>query len=123
MSGVVGMISLLDEPVIGKIKNDEEMQWAYDIIASIILTSIQIFKFIGLCCCGKYVSFGVNFIWIGIELIIVLILGISEWKVSSAITAPMVSLSFSFIVISSQLTWKHLDLIAHHLTEKEFHAR
>ena len=113
----------MDEPVIGKIKNDEEMQWAYDIIASIILTSIQIFKFIGLCCCGKYISFGVNFIWIGIELIIVLILGISEWKVSSAITAPMVSLSFSFIVISSQLTWKHLDLIAHHLTEKEFHAR
>ena len=117
------MISLLDEPVIGKIKRDEDMAWTYDVIASIILTSIQIFKFVALCCCSKYISFGANFIWIAVELVLCVILGVSEWKVSSSITAPMVSLSLSFLVISSQLTWKHIDLIAHHLTEKEFHAR
>ena len=39
-SGAIGMISLLDEPVIAKLKKDEEMKWKYDIIASIILTSI-----------------------------------------------------------------------------------
>ena len=40
VSGAIGMISLLDEPVIAKLKKDEEMKWKYDIIASIILTSI-----------------------------------------------------------------------------------
>ena len=92
-------------------------------IVSIILSAIQIIKFIGLCCCHNCISFGTNLIWIAVELVIVIILGISEWKIATAITAPMVSIGLSFVVISNQLLMKHLDLMAHHLTEKEFHAR
>ena len=60
-------------------------------------------------------------------------LGISIWvfnfktqdeaAVGSAIGPPMMSIGFSYIVISTPLLRLHLDLMSHHVTEKEFNAR
>ena len=104
-------------------EDGEEITVDYHLIVSIALVVIQVFKFIGLCCCTSCIPFGVNFIWIGIELIIVIGLGISTLEVATAITAPFVSISLSYIVISTALLKLHLDLMAHHLTEKEYDAR
>ena len=58
-----------------------------------------------------------------VELVIALALGISELELRSAISAPLLSLGFSFFLLTWPLFRKHLDFIMHHLTEKEFHAR
>ena len=117
------MITLLSKPVFKKAEEEEEVEFNYNLIVCLVLSAIQIVKFLGLCCCHSCVSFGVNFIWIGIELLIVLILGVSSVTLETAIAAPMVSISLSYFVISFQLMRQHLDLMAHHLTEKEFSAR
>ena len=90
---------------------------------SSIVTGIQIFKFILLCCCTRCISFGASIIWMGIELIIVIILGLTKWTPETAIAAPMISISLSFVLISWSLLRLHLDLMSRHLTEKEWDAR
>ena len=54
---------------------------------------------------------------------IVLALGISELSVRAGLSAPCISLGFSFMLLVWPLLRKHLDFIMHHFTEKEYHAR
>ena len=71
----------------------------------------------------RCVTFGVSVVWIIIEAVIVIGLAISTLKYHTIAAAPMLSLGLSFMIFVWPLLWQHLELIAHHLTEKEFHAR
>ena len=61
--------------------------------------------------------------WIIFEFLLVLGLAISTLNWDSIAAAPMLSLGLSFMLVVWPLLTKHLELVAHHLTEKEFHAR
>ena len=50
-------------------------------------------------------------------------LAISTLNGNTMAAAPMLSLGLSFMLVVWPLMTKHLNFIAHHLTEKEFHAR
>ena len=54
------------------------------------------------------------------ELFVVFILGVLTFNLATIITAPIVSIGFSYIVFSSGLLGTHLSLTANHLTQKEF---
>ena len=107
-----------------KLKNEEEsIESGYGLIMISIVAGMQVFKFIGVCCCNSCISFGANVIWMGIELILVIILGLTKWTFETAIAAPLISISLSFVLIAWSLLRLHLDLMARHLTEKEWDAR
>ena len=57
------------------------------------------------------------------EAIICLGLAIASLDGKIITAAPMLSLGLSFMLVVWPLLSKHLNFIAHHLTEKEFHAR
>ena len=71
----------------------------------------------------RCVTFGTAVLWIVIEAVIVLALAISTLDGPTILCAPMLSLGLSFMLFVWPLLSKHTNFIAHHLTEKEFHAR
>ena len=68
-------------------------------------------------------TFNTAVIWIGVEAVICLGLAISTLDGQTILAAPMLSMGFSFMLFVWPLLKKHTNFIAHHLTEKEFHAR
>ena len=92
-------------------------------MSNTIVVTLQLVKFILLCCCRSCVSFGQAVIWIIVEAVLVLGLAISTLEPRTIAAAPMLSLGLSFMLVVWPLLTKHLNFIAHHLTEKEFHAR
>ena len=76
-----------------------------------------------LCCMRNCVGFGTAVIWIIIEAVLVLGLAISTMKGKTISASLMLSLGLSFMLFVWPLLTKHMNFIAHHLTEKEFHAR
>ena len=48
---------------------------------------------------------------------------ISTLSGETILNAPMLSLGLSFMLMVWPLLTKHTNYVAHHLTEKEFHAR
>ena len=121
LTGIIGVVAVIYLPI--KDAEDTVDPFGYDSIASIILISIQVFKFIFNCCCTSCMSFGTQIVWILVEFVIVLALGISQLNLRAGIGSPLISLGFSFFLVVWPLLRKHLDFIMHHLTEKEFHAR
>ena len=75
------------------------------------------------CCMERCINFNIVVIWILIEAMIVLVLAITTLLPKTIASAPMLSLGLSFMLVVWPLLLKHMELIAHHLTEKEFHAR
>ena len=72
---------------------------------------------------SRCVTFTYAVVWIIIEFVVVLGLAISTLSWDVIVAAPMLSLGLSFMLVVWPLFTKHIELIAHHLTEKEFHAR
>ena len=102
---------------------DDQIEFDYNLIINLILVLLQIIKFILLCCMRQCVTFGTAVLWIAIEAVIVLSLAISTLDGPTILCAPMLSLGLSFMLFVWPLLSKHTNFIAHHLTEKEFHAR
>ena len=123
VSGVIAGIAVLYEPYAKEYRDDKNIDFNYDLIVNAILVCLQIIKFVLLCCMARCVNFSVSVIWIIIEAVIVIGLAISTLKYHTIAAAPMLSLGLSFMIFVWPLLWQHLNLIAHHLTEKEFHAR
>ena len=88
-----------------------------------VVVLLQTIKFVLLCCLRSHVSFAVAVVWIAVEAVLVLGLAISTLTGETIAASFMLSLSFSFMLFVWPLLTKHMDFIAHHLTEKEFHAR
>lgn len=122
-TGVTAAIAILYEPYEKEYKEDGRIDFGYDLIVDGIVVLLQIVKFVLLCCMSRCVTFTQSVVWILFEAVLVLGLAIStlNWDVIAA--APMLSLGLSFMLIVWPLLTKHMELIAHHLTEKEFHAR
>ena len=123
ITGVIATISILYEPYSKEYKEFGKITFDYDTIVESILVLLQIIKFVLLCCMSRCVTFTHAVIWIIIEAIIVLGLAISTLNWDMIVAAPMLSLGLSFMLVIWPLLTKHMELIAHHLTEKEFHAR
>ena len=123
ITGVIAAIAILYEPYEQELAKDGNIDFSYDLVVDIILVLLQIVKFILLCCLSRCVTFTHAIVWILLEALIVIGLAIStlDWNIIAA--APMLSLGLSFMLVVWPLMTKHLELIAHHLTEKEFHAR
>ena len=98
-------------------------------IINLVIVLLQLIKFILLCCMRRCVSFNTAVIWIGVEAVLCLGLGFSTLSSASngtgktILSAPMLSLGYSFLLFVWPLLTKHTNFVAHHLTEKEFHAR
>ena len=71
----------------------------------------------------RCVTFTYATIWILVEAVLVLGLAISTLNWEQIVAAPSLSLGLSLMLMIWPLMKKHLELVAHHLTEKEFHAR
>ena len=122
-SGVVAAIGVLYEPYMQEYKEDGKIIFDYGLIVDLILVCLQLVKFVLLCCMRDCVDFSVAVIWILVEAVLVLGLAISTLQVETIAAAVMLSLSLSFFLFVWPLLTKHWGFIAHHLTEKEFHAR
>ena len=95
----------------------------YDLIVNAVIVCLQLVKFVMLCCLHRCINFGTSVIWIVVEAIIVFGLSISTLNGHSMACAPMLSLGLSLFLFVWPLLTKHMNFIAHHLTEKEFVAR
>ena len=80
-TGITGLITLLDKPVIETIQNGENLDFQrYDLIVVSVICALQTIKFIIIMlstCCKVCTSVGLHFIWIITEFFICLILGAS----------------------------------------------
>jgi hypothetical protein len=123
LSGVVAAIGILYEPYEANYKLDAKIDFDYDLVVNLIIVCLQLVKFVLLCCLRQCVTFGTAVIWIVFEVVLVLGLSISTLDGHSIACAPMLSLGLSFFLFVWPLLTKHMNFIAHHLTEKEFHAR
>ena len=123
LSGVIAAIGVLYEPYCKELDKDGSIEFNYDLIVNLIIVCMQLIKFVLLCCMTNCVQFSVAVIWIIIEAVLVLGLGISTLDGNSIACAPMLSLGLSLFIFVWPLLSKHMTFIAHHLTEKEFHAR
>lgn len=122
-SGVIAGVALLWEPYEKEMDEEQTIHFDYDIITNIVIVVLQIVKFVFLCCLKRCISFQTLVIWICVEAILCLGLAISTLKGGSIAAAPMLSLGLSLVLFTWPLLTKHMNFIAHHLTEKEFHAR
>ena len=123
LSGIIAAISLLYEPYSTEYSEYGKVMFDYELVINLVVVLLQTIKFVLLCCLRQYVSFAIAVIWIAVEAILVLGLSISTLYGKTMAAAFMLSLSFSFMLFVWPLLTKHMDFIAHHLTEKEFHAR
>lgn len=51
LSGMIGMISLLQKPIIEKLQEEGKIGFNYEVVVHILIFTLQIIKFIGICCC------------------------------------------------------------------------
>ena len=124
MTGIIAAIALIYEPYEKELaENDGAILYNYDFVVDTILVGLQLIKFVLLCCMTSCVTFTHAIVWIIFEFLLVLGLAISTLNWDSIAAAPMLSLGLSFMLVVWPLLKKHLELVAHHLTEKEFHAR
>ena len=123
LTGVIAAISLMYEPYTKEYHDNGKIFLDYDLIMNMIIVVLQIVKFVLLCCLRRCVTFNTAVIWIGVEAILCLGLSITTLDGRTIAAAVMLSLGFSFMLFVWPLLTKHMNFIAHHLTEKEFHAR
>ena len=123
LSGLVAAIGILYEPYEEEYKQDGQIDFNYDLVINLVIVLLQLIKFVLLCCLRQCVTFGTAVIWIVVEVVLVLGFSISTLNGHSMACAPMLSLGLSFFLFVWPLLTKHMNFIAHHLTEKEFHAR
>mmetsp|Transcript_17645 Transcript_17645/g.23823 ORF Transcript_17645/g.23823 Transcript_17645/m.23823 type:complete len:135 (-) Transcript_17645:41-445(-) len=119
LSSVIAALALLYEPHIGI----EEIEFNWDMIVNIIIVSLQFIKLIVLCCMNSCIPFNTALGIFLCEAVFALGLAISTFNLETILSAPMLSLGLTFMLFVWPLLTKHLNFIAHHLTEKEFHAR
>lgn len=122
-SGVIAAVAILYVPNMHEKTDEGAMKFDYNDVISIVIVTLQVVKFILLCCLRSCVTFGQAVAWILLEALICLGLAISTLQGKVIAAAPMLSLGLSFLLIVWPLLTKHMNFIAHHLTEKEFHAR
>lgn len=123
LSGVIAAIGILYEAYEIEYQLEGMIHFDFDLIANLVIIFLQTIKFILLCCLRQCVTFNTAVIWIGVEAILVLILAIITLDGDTISLSPMLSLGFSLMLFVWPLLTKHMNFIAHHLTEKEFHAR
>ena len=120
-SAVIASLALFYEPQVALRQEYEENQW--DTIVNIIIISLQAIKIIVLCCMNSCIEFNIAFGIFLLEAVVALGLAISTFNAESILSAPMMSLGLTFMLFVWPLLSKHMNFIAHHVTEKEFHAR
>ena len=123
LTGVIATIALLYEPYTKEWDETGRIDMDYLDVINMVIVVLQIVKFVLLCCLRRCVTFSCALIWIGAEALICLGLAISTLDGKTMAAAPMLSLGFSFMLFVWPLLTKHMNFIAHHLTEKEFHSR
>ena len=123
LSGIVAAISLLYLPYSEEWSQTKTLDFNYTVIMHLVLVLLQLIKFILLCCMRECVSFNTAVLWMVLEALLCLGFGISTLTVETILFAPLLSLGLSFMLFVWPLLTKHTNFIAHHLTEKEFHAR
>ena len=94
-----------------------------DLVIIMVIILIQIVKFVLLCCMKNCVTWIISLIWIALEALIVDGLAIVTLRGEVIVCAPMLSLGLSLMCLVWPLLYAHWNFVAHHLTEKEFHAR
>lgn len=92
-------------------------------IVNLICLGFQLIKVIVLCCMNSCIPFNTALAIFFGEAVIALGLAISTFNWETILSAPMLSLGLTFFLFVWPLLKKHMQFIAHHLTEKEFHAR
>ena len=123
LTGLAAAFAILYVPERDEYLFEGGIQLDYQSGVSIVILVLQIVKFVLLCCLKHCVTFGQAIAWVILEAFICLGLAISTLTGENMAGAPMLSLGLSFMLIIWPLLMKHLNFIAHHLTEKEFHAR
>ena len=123
LTGLIAAFAILYVPERDEYLFEGGIKLDYQSVVSIIILVLQIVKFVLLCCLKHCVTFGQAIAWVVLEAFICLGLAITTLQGEIMAGAPMLSLGLSFMLIIWPLLTKHLNFIAHHLTEKEFHAR
>jgi len=120
LSAVVAGLALFYEP-----ETTREVFWEIDwaLIVNFICIGFQLIKIIVLCCLTSCIPFNTALAIFVFEAVISLGLAISTFNYETILSAPMMSLGLTFLLFVWPLLTKHMNFIAHHLTEKEFHAR
>ena len=77
-------------------------------------------------CCKSCISFGFLILGVIIEVILVVIAGLVMAILGApqlTLAMPMISMGLSFVLVAWPLLKLHLELVAKHLTEKEWDSR
>ena len=80
-------------------------------------------KFCFFICCRKRIHFGIQLIWMMVELIIVQIIELISLSGTSTVAGLFTSCGSSIVMLVTPLLVKHMRLAAYRMSEKEFHAR
>lgn len=127
----VAVMVILKKPVLEKLELEEgdeeaEIEFKLELIAGITLVVVELVKVCAFGCCKSCISFGVLILGVVVELLLVVIAGLVMLFLKApqlSLAMPMVSMGLSFVLVAWPLMKLHLELVANHLTEKEWDAR
>ena len=131
VTAAIAVMVILHKPVLEKLELEEgdeeaEIKFELELIVGITLAAVQVLKVCAFGCCKRCISFGVLILGVVVELLIVIIAGIVMAVLKApqlTLAMPMISIGLSFGLVAWPLMKLHLELVANHLTEKEWDAR
>ena len=92
-------------------------------ILTLTILGLQVIKVIMLICFRNKIAFGWQILAIFIELIISTVLAVAQWNLEKSLSAYLLSLCLSLLILTSPLVRQHLHYISIHMTQKELVAR
>jgi len=81
----------------------EVIVWNTDLILTLTILGLQALKLIMLLCCRKSIPFGMQILAVFVELFISSCLAIMEWNLEKSLSAYLLSLSLSMIILETPL--------------------
>lgn len=80
------------------------------------ILALQVIKVMILLCCNKKISFGHQILAVFIELFVSTALAIAQWNLEKSLSAYLLSLCLSLLILTSPLVRQHLRYICLHMT-------
>ena len=118
-----GFCALAYDQLVIHIFSVSVVQWNADFVLTLAILGLQVIKVLMLLCCRSRISFGMQIIMVFIELAVSSCLAIAQWNLEKSLSAYLLSLSVSMLILETPLLRQHLYFISVHMTQKELVAR
>ena len=126
LTAISSTLTIFKLPILDKLGKDSAISPDLHLIAGAVISTIQLLKILAFVCLKKCIDFSVLMLTVIAELLLSIVAGIVMAFLGEgelALGIPLLSLGVSFGLVAWPLMKLHLDLMANHLTEKEWDSR